>query len=55
MVLLEKPRVPLQSKNIICALTLGLQSSEAQGNDSAPEFVWHEKVQVLISEYFEDP
>ena len=55
MVLLEKPKVPLQSKNIICALTLGLQSSEAQGNDSVPEFVWHEKVQVLVSEYFDDP
>ncbi|KAF9515576.1 hypothetical protein BS47DRAFT_767679 [Hydnum rufescens UP504] len=55
MVLLEKPRVPLQSKKIICALTLGLQSSEAQGDGSAPEFVWHEKVQVLVSEYFDDP
>ena len=46
--------IPKGSSKILCAVTLGLTSSDASKEGIEPSFVWQERVQVLTDEYFDD-
>jgi hypothetical protein len=55
MVPYEDLKIPKGPEKILCAVTLGLRSSEAPREGERPWSVWQEKVQVLTGEYFDDP
>jgi hypothetical protein len=55
MVPYDDMNIPKESSRILCAVTLGLKSSDASNEGEEPSFVVQEKVQVLTGEYFGDP
>lgn len=45
--------LPTQAEPIISTVSLGLQSSEAEGGGRSPMYIWQDKVTVLTDVYFE--
>jgi hypothetical protein len=45
--------IPSPAEPIISTVSLGLQSSEAEGGGMFPKYVWQEKSVVLTDRYFE--